>query len=147
MIRKVLLRLYPAAWRKEYGEEFADVLVSSRLTVRAVANVLWSAACQRLRHAPLWLLSGVSLFLFELMQLLLQSFGLLSPHTWLFAFESLALAGTGLSITAGRDGSFASGLAGIIKAGLVSGCLTVLGMMVKIRLSRPCQPADRLQRS
>lgn len=121
MMRKILLRLYPAAWRKEYGEEFADLLASNRLTFGAVANVLWSAARQRLRHAPAWFLAGMWLLLFTATRILLQGFGLMSLRDDA-NFEpvmDLLLAQTGFRLAARKNGSFIAGLTGTIKAGLL----------------------------
>ena len=47
----MLLRLYPAAWRKEYGSELADVLSHRPLSVRVVCDVARNALGQRLRDA------------------------------------------------------------------------------------------------
>jgi hypothetical protein len=38
-----LLRLYPAAWRERYGEEFAAVLASQRVSVGLVLDVIGGA--------------------------------------------------------------------------------------------------------
>jgi hypothetical protein len=46
-----LLRLYPAAWRREYGSELADVLSRRPLNARTIVDVAWSAFVQRLRDA------------------------------------------------------------------------------------------------
>jgi hypothetical protein len=47
----MLLRLYPAAWRREYGSELAEVLSHRPLSVRVVCDVAWNALGQRLRDA------------------------------------------------------------------------------------------------
>ncbi len=47
----LLLRLYPAAWRREYGSELADVLFHRPLSARVVGDVAWNALGQRLRDA------------------------------------------------------------------------------------------------
>jgi hypothetical protein len=39
-----LVRLYPAAWRQRYGEEFAAVLAEQRVSVGLVIDVLGGAA-------------------------------------------------------------------------------------------------------
>jgi hypothetical protein len=44
-----LLRLYPAAWRSEYGPELADVLLARQLGPLAIGDVLWNALRQRAR--------------------------------------------------------------------------------------------------
>jgi hypothetical protein len=58
-----LLRLYPAAWRREYGAELAEVLASRPLTLRTCANVAWSALRQQKRDAPPGTLVGLAFML------------------------------------------------------------------------------------
>ena len=61
-IVKALLHLYPAAWRREYGAELSDVLLSQPLGARVIADVLLSALGQRVRSAEPWqILGAVSL--------------------------------------------------------------------------------------
>ena len=43
-----LLRLYPAAWRERYGEEFGAVLASQRVSVGLVLDVIGGAIDARL---------------------------------------------------------------------------------------------------
>lgn len=50
----LLLRLYPAAWRARYGEEFAALLSDQRLTPRVALDVLLGALDAQLRVVPLW---------------------------------------------------------------------------------------------
>lgn len=55
---KRLLRLYPARWRHEYGDEFAQVLedlgpLSLRRRISVMADLLWGAADAHLRASPL----------------------------------------------------------------------------------------------
>lgn len=57
-IVSALLRIYPAAWRAEYGPELRCLLLARRLGVRTIANVLWNGARQRLRMAEPWVLLG-----------------------------------------------------------------------------------------
>ena len=45
----LLMRLYPKAWRNEYGAELAEMLRARPLTVRAWGDVVSSAMWQRLR--------------------------------------------------------------------------------------------------
>jgi hypothetical protein len=49
-MRRLLVRLYPKAWRAEYGEEFLAVLEARPLRTRVVLDVLWSAVRQRWRE-------------------------------------------------------------------------------------------------
>ena len=37
-----LLRLYPAAWRREYGEELTAILLERPLNARVIADVAWN---------------------------------------------------------------------------------------------------------
>ena len=50
-IAGLLVRCYPAAWRREYGAELNDILVSRRLTPRVIADVVWNGLRQRVRAA------------------------------------------------------------------------------------------------
>ena len=57
-----LLRLYPAAWRREYGGELHEILVDRPLTPSVAADVLWSALREHVRAAvPATLLGGLSM--------------------------------------------------------------------------------------
>jgi hypothetical protein len=58
-----LLRLYPKAWRKEYGAELGDMLRARPLTARVCSDVVRSALWQRARaiHAPSWVGLGLML--------------------------------------------------------------------------------------
>ena len=47
----LLVRLYPAAWRREYGSELADVLSHRSVSVRVVCDVARNALGQRWRDA------------------------------------------------------------------------------------------------
>jgi hypothetical protein len=54
MIRKprivaALLRLYPAAWRAEYGPELEGILLARPLGPRVIVDVLWNGLRQRAR--------------------------------------------------------------------------------------------------
>lgn len=59
----VLMRLYPKAWRNEYGAELAEMLWARPLTARVFGDVVVSAMSQRMRgiQAPTWV--GVGLML------------------------------------------------------------------------------------
>ena len=59
----LLLRLYPKAWRNEYGAELADVLRARPLTLSICGNVVASAIWQRIRgvQAPTWVGLGLML--------------------------------------------------------------------------------------
>jgi hypothetical protein len=42
-----LMRLYPRAWRQEYGAELADMLRARPLTARVCGDIVLSALWQR----------------------------------------------------------------------------------------------------
>jgi hypothetical protein len=49
MFVSLLMRLYPLAWRNEYGAELADMLRARPLTARVCTDVVISASWQRMR--------------------------------------------------------------------------------------------------
>lgn len=66
MIARVLMRLYPPAWRAEYGDELNDILLAHQLGARIIADVFWNAMVQRARAATPSTILGVSMFLLVL---------------------------------------------------------------------------------
>jgi hypothetical protein len=48
----LLLCLYPRPWRERYGAEFEALLQTGRGDLRASANVVWSALCERIFQTP-----------------------------------------------------------------------------------------------
>jgi hypothetical protein len=56
MLVSLLMRLYPKAWRAEYGSELGDMLRARPLTARVFGDVVLSGLWQRLRatQAPTW---------------------------------------------------------------------------------------------
>jgi hypothetical protein len=58
-----LLRLYPKAWRKEYGTEVSEMLRGRPLTAGVVLDVARSAVWQRMRRAQATTWVGVGLML------------------------------------------------------------------------------------
>jgi hypothetical protein len=64
-IRSALVRLYPRAWRTEYGDELRTLLCDQPLTVGVVFDVVRSAFWQRVRaNVPAMSLGGACLLLF-----------------------------------------------------------------------------------
>ena len=59
----VLLGLYPAAWRSEYGPELSDVLLARPLGARIITDVLWNGLRQRVRNAGPSTLAGLAVML------------------------------------------------------------------------------------
>jgi hypothetical protein len=62
-IIETLLRLYPAAWRREYGPELIDVLLARPLTAGTVGDVFWNGLWQRGRLAEPSTLVGLAMLL------------------------------------------------------------------------------------
>jgi hypothetical protein len=63
-IVSALLRLYPAAWRSEYGSELADVLQTRPLRVGVIIDVAWNGLWLRARAAePSTILGLAAMFL------------------------------------------------------------------------------------
>jgi hypothetical protein len=48
----LLVRLYPRPWRERYGVEFETLLETTCGGLRAPANVVWSALCERVFPTP-----------------------------------------------------------------------------------------------
>jgi hypothetical protein len=69
-----LLRLYPVAWRNEYGDELRDILVDRRLTAGIAADVVWSALRERVRTAAPSTVLGLPSLLVVLSGFLLPPF-------------------------------------------------------------------------
>jgi hypothetical protein len=46
---RILLRLYPKAWRKRYGDEFAEIVARQRLSPRLLIDIIGGAVDARLR--------------------------------------------------------------------------------------------------
>jgi hypothetical protein len=59
----LLMRLYPKAWRSEYGAELAEMLRARSLTAGVSGDVIRSALWQRMRavQAPTWVGLGLML--------------------------------------------------------------------------------------
>jgi hypothetical protein len=63
MIRRLLVGLYPRKWRAMFGEEFAALLEDTRLTPRAVADVMINAGkLHAARHRRLALVLALLLW-------------------------------------------------------------------------------------
>lgn len=64
-----LLLLYPARWRREYGPELSDILLSQPLRARIVVDVLGGGLRQRLRFAPPWAILGSAALAYIIVEL------------------------------------------------------------------------------
>lgn len=58
---RILVALHPKDWRERYGEEFAALLQDTRLTPRAMADVVAASVGLRLRahRGPLLLTTAI----------------------------------------------------------------------------------------
>jgi hypothetical protein len=59
----MLLRIYSPQWRREYGAELSDVLLTQPLSAGVVADVLWNGARQRARSLPPSTVFGIAAML------------------------------------------------------------------------------------
>ena len=62
-IVETVLRLYPAAWRREYGPELKDMLLTRPLTAGIVGDVLQNGLRQRVRGGEPSTLVGLAMLL------------------------------------------------------------------------------------
>ena len=77
-IIRLLLRVYPQAWRSEYGEELSTILAGRSFTPSIIGDVFVSGIWQRLRYAELWQIGGAVLALWLIFGTVANSF---SPFT------------------------------------------------------------------
>ncbi len=61
VIVRLLLRIYPKAWRDEYGQELENLLLARALSVAIVVDVLVSGAGERVRGTGVAVLSGLAM--------------------------------------------------------------------------------------
>jgi hypothetical protein len=59
----VLLRVYPAPWRAEYGSELAELMRMRALSLRIIVDVLWNGVLQRILTAEASTLLGLAMML------------------------------------------------------------------------------------
>lgn len=74
-----LLRMYPARWRHEYGEELTGILMDKILGPSALFDVFRAATGQQLRVGEPWLILGVPLLIFNLAIMVWNTF---NPATY-----------------------------------------------------------------
>jgi hypothetical protein len=58
---RLLLRLFPAAWRTRYGDELLDLISDTGLTPRAVADIARAGLAERVRATRSALIGGASM--------------------------------------------------------------------------------------
>jgi hypothetical protein len=101
-LARLLVRLYPHAWRERYGEEFEELLRTGRGSLRESVDVLWSAFCENI--APT---HGGS------MNQDFNSFRAILKHPSAFLPVAMSLTALGVVACAAIDG-FLKGAGGIV---------------------------------
>ena len=85
-LRKILVRLlltlYPAAWRKEYGEEVRSMLLAQPLTATVIVDVLLNAMRQNFRRPDPLRVAVLILVSWRTSWILWASISQLSPEIW-----------------------------------------------------------------
>jgi hypothetical protein len=85
-LRKILvrqlLRLYPALWRKEYGEEMRSMLLAQPVTASVIGDVFLNAMRQNLRRPDRWKIAALFLICWRSFWIVLPSIFQLSPSAW-----------------------------------------------------------------
>ena len=139
-IISALLRLYPAAWRSEYGPELDGILLARPLGPRVIADVIWNGLWQRAQVAEPSTILGVVSILVVLAGFVLSGG---EPSTWKIlptVAVSFLFAGVFavLQVICGcwthlRYGGrvYRSGLAAM-KTSLIAGIPLVLGALLMI---------------
>lgn len=139
----MLVRCYPAFWRREYGPELEDLLARRPLTVGTVLNVVWHGLVARGRYPTPAEEIGLILMALEALTLVFDARAAMhfSPHR-LPAVEAIpvgttlyfmALATCGY-VTRRRYGGSASeaGLATIEVAALTGAPVMLLGLLMLV---------------
>lgn len=102
-LARLLVRLYPRAWRDRYGREFEELLQSGRGGPRESADVLWSALCEHIVPAQ-----GGN------MDRDPNSFRVILKHPSAFLPIAMSLGALGVLACAAIDG-FLQGAGGIVR--------------------------------
>jgi len=92
LIRHFLLYAYPAAWRREYGEELVSLLALRPLRFQVAADVALHGLARRLKSDLQWKIVGAALFLWTLLCLVRNTIAPLSPAAYAHIFRLFNLA-------------------------------------------------------
>jgi hypothetical protein len=93
---RLLIRLYPRAWRERYGLEFETLLLDGSGGIHAGANVIWSAICERISPTQGGKMDQPA-----------HSFRAMLKHP--SAFVPVAMSLTALALVLGRVAMFGAG--------------------------------------
>jgi hypothetical protein len=126
----LLLRLYPAKWRAEYGQELESILSARPVTWAVIADAIWSATVERARTAEPWAWAGAVLLTANLCAFTINSVAPI-PVGRYNAYESLTYVPliAGICWTAARGAGLGRTIAvagRIIALGLVPDLVTLL---------------------
>jgi hypothetical protein len=61
-----LVGMYPARWKREYGDEFRDVLMRRPLDAATAFDAVWNALRQQARSGDIWIVAGLPLLAWNL---------------------------------------------------------------------------------
>jgi hypothetical protein len=79
---RALTRLYPRSWRREHGDEFANLLLDTSCRPAALLDVVTCAAREHLRRFSLELHTVVALGMFALMDVYAVRTGVTANVVW-----------------------------------------------------------------
>jgi hypothetical protein len=80
---RILLCIYPSAWRVEYGHEIEGLLLAERLSLSVVRDAIFNAARERVRDGEPRVIFGLTLFVWALCWTGWNSVAPLSPSCYL----------------------------------------------------------------
>lgn len=84
---RILLWIYPAIWRLEYGGELTHTLACRPLTLSIVFDVVRSGILQRVRCAEAWHIGGVVMAFWLIIGTGVNSIAPLSPRAYNYFFQ------------------------------------------------------------
>lgn len=73
LLARKLLNLYPATWRKEYGEEMRSMLLAQPLTASVIGDAFLNAMRQNIRRPDPWIIAALCLICWRSFWILLPS--------------------------------------------------------------------------
>jgi hypothetical protein len=93
---RILLRMYPSAWLREYGDELEGMLLAEAFSLAVLLDAVLAAARQRVRYGDVRINFGLPLLLWALFWTAWNSVAPLSPSNYLlfnrFQWSVLLLA-------------------------------------------------------
>ena len=105
----VLLKLFPAEWRSEYGIELSSLLERDPLTLAIVWDVFCSGLYQRVRNCPAWTKAALLLACWFLLGLTVNTRWTMSPENYNLFWSSYLPLELGLGYWVRRKGANSPG--------------------------------------